>query len=112
MLYVENDHIIRLTRGDTAYLEVNITNADSETGEYEISSDDSLALSIKKKVKDSEYLLNKVITGSSVFHIKPEDTSDIPFGKYLYDVQLTTGSGDVYTIIEPTTFEILPEVTT
>lgn len=32
-------------------------------------------------------------------------------GKYLYDVELTTASGDVYTVIVPTTFEVLKEVT-
>ena len=69
-------------------------------------------LFIKKNIKDSEYLLNKVITGSKVFHIIPEDTKDASFGKYVYDVQLTTEHGDIYTIIEPHAFVIMPEVTT
>lgn len=114
MLYIEDDYTIRLTRGDTAYLQVDITNADrdKQNAEYEFSSGDSLTLSIKKNIKDSEYLLNKVITGSKVFHIIPEDTKDASFGKYVYDVQLTTEHGDIYTIIEPHAFVIMPEVTT
>lgn len=39
------------------------------------------------------------------------DTNTLDFGKYKYDVQLTTESEEVYTIIEPSIFEILPEVT-
>ena len=51
------------------------------------------------------------MTGSNQFHIEPEDTKFLSFGKYLYDVELTTASGDVYTVIVPTTFEVLKEVT-
>lgn len=114
MLYIESDNKIRLTRGDTARLEINVTTAD-ESGsitDYKILPEDTLTLSVKKKVKDSTYILQKTINGSTVFHIKPEDTRGVSFGTYVYDVQLTTSDGDVYTIIEPTSFEIMTEVTT
>lgn len=114
MLYIESDNKIRLTRGDTAYLEINITTTDDSgaVNDYEISQEDTLTLSVKKKVKDSTYILHKQINGSTVFHIKPEDTRGVSFGTYVYDVQLTTSDGDVYTIIEPSSFEIMTEVTT
>lgn len=110
MLYVNDDNTIRLTRGDTARISVPITN-DLTGSTYEMEDSDKLTLSIKKKETDAQPLVQKVLTGSNSFHILPSDTKDLQFGKYVYDVELTTEAGDVYTIIEPTTFEILKEVT-
>lgn len=110
MLYIKDDGTIRLTRGDTARLSVPIKNLMNDD-EYIMESDDNLYFTVKKSAKDYEPLLQKVSVGSNVIHIKPEDTKAFSFGKYKYDVQLTTASGDVYTIIEPSTFEVMEEIT-
>lgn len=110
MLYVNADGTVRLTRGDSARLSVSISN-DLTGGEYTIDPSDTLRLTIKKNVNESEPAVQKVIKGSNQFYIEPNDTSTLSFGKYLYDVELTTAAGDVYTVIVPTTFEILKEVT-
>lgn len=110
MLSVQADGTIRLTRGDTARLNVSINN-DSNGTEYEIQDTDELRFTVKKSVSDESPVLQKIITGSSLFHIRPEDTAGLSFGRYKYDVQLTTGGGDVYTVIGPSTFEIAQEVT-
>ena len=110
MLYVEADGIIRLTRGDSAKIMVTIEN-DIIGENYEIAEDDTLTLTVKKNVKDTEALVQKIIVGSNTFYIRPEDTAALSFGKYKYDVQLKTAEGDVYTVIVPTTFELLQEVT-
>lgn len=110
MLNVGTDSSIRLTRGDTARFSITINNLVSDE-HYEIQSADRLTLSIKKKITDNAPSVQKTITGTNNFIIEPSDTSALEFGKYIYDVQLTTGSGDVYTVIPPTTFELLQEVT-
>ena len=110
MLNISDTGVIKLTRGDTARFSVGILNEISDSA-YGISDNDQLTLTVKKKVKDEDALIQKTITGATLFHIKPEDTSSLSFGKYVYDVQLTTAGGDVYTVIEPTSFEILSEVT-
>ena len=69
-------------------------------------------MSIKRSVRDKDPSVQKVVTGSSIFYIQPTDTNKLAFGKYLYDVQITTEAGDVYAVIGPTTFELLTEVTT
>lgn len=114
MLYVEDNGTIRLTRGDSAWLDIGIANisSDNSTGRYAITPDDVLTLSVKKKIKDEECIFSKTVTGSTTIYIKPNDTKYMTFGRYVYDVQLTTASGDVFTIIEPSVFEIMPEVTT
>lgn len=111
MLYVLEDGTIRLTRGDTARLIVSITN-DLDEGAYELGENDTLTLSVRTNLKStSEMCFQKTSIGSTSIQIDPADTSGLEFKKYVYDVQLTTHSGEVYTIVEPTTFEILPEVT-
>lgn len=110
MLYVSSDSTIQLTRGDTARLSVSILN-DLTNSEYIIGEKDTLRLTVKKSVNDVTPVFQKVVKGSNQFYIEPSDTKDISFGRYLYDVELTTASEDVYTVIVPTTFEILKEVT-
>ena len=110
MLQIDNDGTVHLTRGDTARFSVSINN-DTSGSEYEMSTGDVLKLTVKKTVRDTTPCIQKVIEGSNNIHISPEDTNDLEFGKYLYDVELNTEGGDVYTVIGPTTFEILKEVT-
>lgn len=110
MLHVSENGEIELTRGDSAYLTVNVTKDDGEA--YEFQNGDYLTLTLKKTVKDDTALLTKTIMGTDTFHIKPKDTAELNFGKYKYDVQLTTKDEDVFTVIPPSTFEILTEVTT
>ena len=110
MLYVLDDGTIQLTRGDTARLSTVISNG--ATGQpYEIQPNDVLTLTVKKTVKDLEPRFQKTITGTNVFHILPTDTHCLEFGKYVYDVHITTEASDVYTVVGPCTFEILKEVT-
>lgn len=109
MLYID-DKTIKLTRGDTARLTVPIINL-ANNGEYTMESGDILYFTVKKNAKDSDFLFQKSVTGSNSIHIRPEDTAALSFGKYKYDVQLTTATGDVYTVIEPSTFEVMEEIT-
>ena len=109
MLKVKGNNI-KLTRGDTAYLTVPIT--DTVSGEtYEIDNSDVLTFSVRKNVNAKEYLFQKVVQGSNVFKILPTDTSDLRYGTYIYDVQLDMANGDRFTIIEPSNFEVTSEVT-
>lgn len=110
MLKIMKDGTIQLTRGDTARLTVSITN-EIDGEEYVMKEDDTLVLSVKKTVNDAEVLLKKVLKGENTFHIEPKDTAKMKFGHYKYDVQLTTAGGDVYTVISPTVFEVMAEVT-
>lgn len=110
MLYVNADGTIQLTRGDTARLSVTIEN-ELTNGNYEVSNSDKLCLTVKRKLDDAEPVFQKMIIGANQFHILPKDTQGLDFGKYLYDVELTTAAGDVYTVIVPSTFEILKEIT-
>lgn len=109
MFSVSKNGEIKLTRGDTARLTINI--ADDEGEPYSIQNGDVLTLSVKKNITDAETVLKKTITSGATFHIEPKDTAGLDFGRYKYDVQLTMAGGDVYTVIAPSVFELLTEVT-
>ena len=108
MLIVSPNGEIKLTRGDTAWLTVTLT--DDEKQPYTMQAEDTLTLAVKITTRAKECLLRKVIKGNNVFHIKPEDTKDLIFGRYVYDVQIDTADGDSYTVIPFTCFEIMDEV--
>lgn len=108
MLYISGN-TIRLTRGDTAYLTIPITSDTDEP--YEMKDTDTLTLSVKRRIADTEYCFQKVSTGNNIFHIEPNDTKHLKFGSYKYDIQLENMDGDVYTVVPVSDFEILQEVT-
>lgn len=87
MLYVEQDGTIRLTRGDTARFVISID--DDITGNpYEFLPTDVLTMSIKKSITDRKPCVQKIVTGSNIIHLLPEDTRNLEFENYIYDVQL------------------------
>jgi hypothetical protein len=107
VLYI-NGNTIKLTRGDTAYLQIPLATTD---GMYQMDLTDTLTFSVKKKTSDTDYIFQKVVNGEDTIHIEPTDTASLTFGKYVYDIQLTTNNGDVFTVVPPSTFEVLTEVT-
>ena len=109
MLTVSKYGEIQLTRGDTARLIVNLDN-DVTKEPYQVQSDDIVTFTVKKEYEDETPLIEKKVTGSAEFHIKPEDTKGLAFGKYKYDVQVTTADGDNYTPIADKVFVITNEV--
>ena len=111
MLIVDKDNTIHLTRGDTARFSIGrIVNTVTNTN-YTPTAEDTVTMTVKKTVLDAAPCVQLIVPGGEALHIKPEDTKALAFGKYVYDVQLTTVDGDVYTIIPPTPFELLKEVT-
>ena len=112
MLKVSSNGKISLTRGDTAWLTVDleVDLGDDKTEPYDLKADDVVTLTVKADYEDEEALIEKKVTGSNEFHIKPADTKNLAFGEYKYDVQVTTPDGDNYTVIENKVFEVTYEV--
>ena len=110
MLYIDRrSGTIKLTRGDSARISVEIIN-DLTKEPYQMGDADTLKLTVKRSPSDEEFVFQKSAQGSTEFNIRPEDTKDSDFGNYAYDVELTTSAGDVYTIVPVSTFIILEEV--
>lgn len=95
---------IYLTRGDTAQLKLSIEGGVQE--EF-----DECILTIKKSTEDETAILQIKLDADSHFYLSPEDTRNLEYGTYFYDVQLSTTTGDVFTVIIPHKFNIMEEVT-
>lgn len=117
MFKIENN-LIYLTRGDTAYLTVELED------DEKFNVGDIANLSIKKNLKnETAYSLHKEIVvseekNSLVIKIDPDDTKNMDYGLYYYDIQLKRASnGDIFTIVTPDednpkpNFKLLKEVT-
>lgn len=114
MLYI-NGTSIRLTRGDTARFDVDIINQVDGTP-YELQEGDVLTLTVRLTPSTPEKAVQREAEpGTTSIYLRPEDTANLGVGQYVYDIQLTTAAGDIYTVIGPQqgscNFVLLPEVT-
>ncbi len=108
MLTITNTDIA-LTRGDTARIEVSITTEDGTA--FYPSDGDSVRFACKRDCDDLRCLFVKEIPNDTlILEIEPEDTKDLNFGEYVYDIQLTYANGDVDTFIPPSKFIVEKEV--
>ena len=102
---------ITLTRGDT--LKAQISIMDSNGNPYEVQEGDHIRFAMKKSYTDSDnaVLINKEIPNDTlVLTLVPEDTKQLSYGTYVYDIQLTTAAGDVDTFIANAQLTLTEEV--
>ena len=103
------ENSMKLIRGDSAEFDIGVYIGEGEQEqEYTLQEGDVLSFTVKEDTETEEALLQK--TGTHV-SILPEDTADWNYGEYVYDVELKFANGTTDTIIEPTTFSVLEEVT-
>lgn len=107
MLTIE-DGAISLTRGDTAYLSLDLTDALGEP--FVGSEDDTKVLTVRKAVGGT--LAFAITVGlDEAFKITPEMTKELDYGRYVYDIQVNLSNGDVFTVVAKNTFKLTEEVT-
>lgn len=116
MLMIKNGKIM-LTRGDSAYITVTLKAQDGAA--YTMQAGDKLTLTVRQLADDTSAVLLQTESDSTQLHLLPAQTKQLTAGKYSYDIQLSTASGDVYTVVGAadtntslSNFTILPEVTT
>lgn len=98
---------IKITRGDTGIFSFDVMNDGTE---YDYSND-TVLFTVKQNTYTSEILIQKQIQYGKNVTILPTDTSNLSYGEYFYDIQLTTEGGFVDTVITPSKFIVTPEVT-
>ena len=99
---------IHLTRGDSAVLLLTIRKDDES--EYELQAGDSVLFTVKNSVYDTAIIVQKKLA-DGVIKLNPDDTKNLQYGTYYYDVELTQSDGFVATVIGPQKLIIEPEVT-
>ena len=98
MLTIKGNEI-HLTQGDSAILNVEITNDDGTP--YNIKEGDSLTMTVK--ATNGTKIFSKTVQAYESIIIEPQDTIDVGVGRYKYDIQLNT-ENQVYTIIPVSSF--------
>lgn len=99
---------IHLTKGDSAYLNIEITNGQGVL--YIPQTGDKVIMTVRNTL-DNELAFQKTVDAGTCIVIQPMDTLGVPVGRYKYDVELNTVSGDVFTVIPKSTFYLEEEVT-
>lgn len=100
---------ITINRGDTAFITINVR--DNEGQVYELQAGDKLWFAVKSKATDIDYAIAPKILNGNVLEIMTEDTINLAFGTYIYDIQLINNKGFVSTIIKPSSFIIDTSIT-
>lgn len=103
---------ITMIRGDTESLEVSVT----EDGEPRpLVAGDVVHMTVKQRATDTDIAFQKVIRqfvdGVALINIEHEDTKDLRFGNYVYDIQVTFADSTVKTVVGPAAFVLALEVT-
>ncbi len=110
---IVNGTNISMIRGDSEGISVSVENSSGLPEPLLIG--DTIYFTVKKSTRTEEKVLQKIITefqdGVALITLDPVDTKHLQFGTYVYDIQLTRANGSVKTIIPPSTFTILGEVT-
>lgn len=107
-MVIDHKNNIKMTRGDSESITVTCE-------ERPFTEGDMITMTVKETEYDKEFLFQKNVTefedGKAVIEITPEDTKNLSFAAYVYDIQLTGADGTVTTIIKPAIFELMKEVT-
>lgn len=104
-----NGTTIEMTRGDSVYIDLSLTYSDGT--EYVPTDGDSIRFAMKRDYTSiAPKLTINIPIDTLELHIRPEDTKNLNFGKYVYDIELTNAYGDVDTFIAEATIELCKEV--
>jgi hypothetical protein len=108
MFKIESNNKMSITRGDDASFDVDLENSDGTP--YEMETGDILTFTVKTSTTTPKVLFQKTSDDGS-FKIEHDDTASLQYGDYRYDIQFTKNSGDIDTVITPSAFVVLEEVT-
>lgn len=109
MSYSVKGTSITMTRGDTFAADIMIYQPNGKP--YELQEGDMILFTMKKSAKDLEPLVQKEVPISTMkLVLESEDTKNLEFGAYVYDVQLTKATGEVNTFITKSNLTLTEEV--
>lgn len=109
-----NGNEIYITRGDSESFEVSLFDMVDDVKRELIEGEDVVYFTVKTSTQTMKKTFQKIINefqdGKAIVNIDPEDTKELRYGNYYYDVQLIT-NGSVKTVIPPAMFVVQHEVT-
>ena len=104
---------ISMTRGDSEAIKVTVKDTLGDV--IPLVTGDTIYFTVRESMLDTTKIIEKIITefddGKALININPQDTNNLRFVAYVYDIQLTKENGTVKTIIPPSQLMITGEVT-
>lgn len=91
MIEVTNGGNVKIIRGDTGVLELSIEDAQGQSYDF---SGDTVILTVKKSSWDKDAVIQKTFNSDKQVVFEVEDTKNLAFGDYVFDVQLTHTEGE------------------
>jgi hypothetical protein len=109
MLVVDDKKNIKLSRGDYAEISFNFKNADGT--EYVLEEGENVEFTVKTSASSQEELISKNLSSGGgsfvVLVLEKEDTEQMTFGNYYYDIRLIKADGKINTPMLKANFEVL-----
>lgn len=122
-MFEVNKNNIRMVRGDTGTIKLDLTldsdeqaaqvyNDSTEPAEKKTLEPDSYlaTMTVKKSVDDIAYIFQKLFSNGELT-IEHNDTNNLPYGTYVYDIQITLQEDNSVHTLGTYTLTILPDVT-
>lgn len=101
---------IVMTKGDTVKFDISLEYG-SDHIPYDIEDGDLFRFTLKKYLYEKEPIIQKLIPAlEPVLEIYPEETEDLAFGEYHYNIEFLPTNEEIYTIIPDSVFVIRPKV--
>lgn len=109
--------MIEIRRGTTK--EIVIALAYETGSEYKIEDTDTLIFGVKTSVNQKEYIFSRTVdktaysaqNGGYLIQIQPEDTANMLFGDFVYDVGLQKQNGEFHIVCPCDLFKVSAAVT-
>lgn len=103
-----NKNTIEMTRGDTLRVKF-VAKKDGQP--YVYQTGDKLHFYCKKnQTGNAELITEEIDTTTGELYLSAETTKKMSTGQYFYDIELEKANGDVDTIINRATLQIVAEV--
>ena len=99
---------IYMTRGDSAVFHLGISDPDGI--DFTVPDGTDIRFTVKSSTDTTAIILQKSVIDGNIT-INPSDTSTLDYGDYVYDVQMVLPDGYTSTIIPPSLFRLMQEVT-
>ena len=97
MLYIDEEQNITLTRGDSGIFNISLQNQNGKA--YTPQQGDSLQFALSEGFGKEPLIIKAIPINTCTLELEPNDTKNLKFKKYKYDIQFTSAIGQVSTII-------------
>lgn len=108
MLEIDRKYNMKLTRGDTAYINISLEDEDETT--YEFVEGDTMFFRLAANIFVEKELSIDFSENIATLTLEPEDTEGLMYETYKYEIELITSTGEHFTVIPNRSFTVDYEV--